>query len=476
MAKLLDKFGNPLPKAYGGPLVGDSRHRRQVPLWPADANKAIRPSDRRKIMSTARFLFAKVGMVRGAITDMARYSVGGGLVPQSRVKEREAGNAYEAAWRQWTTACDVTGRHSFGAMQRLASMRMDIDGDVGFLMVNGANGWPQLQIIEGHRIASEWRDDIFTDGVRLGRHGRPVSYKITNADKSRVVNADNFIHLYDPDRADQARGVSALCHAIEHCRDIWDILDYEKTGVKLNAAIGLAITTDGGTADPGASYIESGYDPSTATSAPFERFEAGMVPRLDSGEQIQSFGSNRPNPSFAGFVDFLIRDVSVGLGLPFEFVWNSEKLSGTAQRFILAKAARRFEERQQVLTDRFLARVWNWVIAKAIARGEAPATPGWWRVNWQHPAKITVDVGREATANRDDIRAGLRTIAEDAGERGVDWQELRDQSQREADDLLTRARALADAHDVSMEFATSLLQAKSANPPTNPEGSSAPQF
>jgi len=193
-----------------------------------------------------------------------------------------------------------------------------------------------------------------------------------------------------------------------------------------------------------------------------------MVPRLKTGESIDSFASNRPNPTFQGFLEFLVRDVAVGLGVPVEFIWDTSKLSGATQRFVMAKASRAFEARQQLLISRLCDRVWRWVIAKGIKRGDLKDSPDWWRVSWQRPARITVDVGREASANINDIRMGTRTIAEDAGERGVDWLEMRDQTEREANDLIERAKRLAESHEISLEFAVGLLSSPSPNPPTNP--------
>jgi capsid protein len=48
---------------------------------------------------------------------------------------------------------------------------------------------------------------------------------------------------------------------------------------------------------------------------------------------------------------------------------------------------------------------------------------GWQQVGWQTPRSITVDVGREATARRDDVKAGLMTLSDYFGEQGIDWKE-----------------------------------------------------
>jgi hypothetical protein len=74
-----------------------------------------------------------------------------------------------------------------------------------------------------------------------------------------------------------------------------------------------------------------------------------------------------------------------------------------------------------VLISSFLGKLWNYAIANAMRRRELPQNPNWRSVHWQTPRSITVDVGREATARRDDVKAGLMTLADFFGEQGLDW-------------------------------------------------------
>ncbi len=466
---ILDQWGKPLAHS-GYYQSANGRERRYVPAVADDSDKTLTPSARKQVLGLARYLHANNGMVRGAVADLTRYSVGGGLVPQSQASP-EIAEAYENFWREWSKIADATGRRSFEQLQQLASIRMDVDGDAGFVLRKTATGYPQLQLVEGHAIGSDSEDKGWFDGVRVTPDGQPLAYRVLGPDKTHTdIAARDFILLAETERAGQQRGLSALAHALDHVRDVADILSYEKTGVKMAASVGIAITTQAGAVDEGASYIESGADaPVSAGGSPLETFEAGMVPRLRIGEKIESFSSNRPNPSFTGFIEHLLRDVSVGLGLPFEFIWNAEKLGGASQRFVLAKAQRRFEQRQSYLTGALLNRVWGWVIASAIKRGDLPKSDDWWRVRWQAPAKITVDVGREANANRDDIRMGLRTLQEDAGERGVDWMELRGQAERETADLIARAQRVAKETGVDFQTVLYFMQGRAPNQPTPPE-------
>lgn len=468
MSQIVDHRGNPISAQpqrrqkfgylnhhYRGTEV--NRYRSFIYQTIGDSTLTLNKATRRQLMGYARWLYVNSGMVRGAVNDVARYSVGCGLKPQGLT---EASQEYENYFAEWCKVADVAGVFNFYQMQKLASVRMDIDGDLGFLMVR--KDFPQLQIIESHTVENPQSHKGAHDGVIANKQGRPVAYNLRDGKNFRRISSNDFILVSDPDRVMQLRGVTALAHATDHIRDQMEILDFEKVGVKMSSAIGVAITSTGGTLDDGQGLVESGYTAADTGTVPWDTWQAGMVPRLKPGEDVTSFASNRPNATFVGFLEHLLRDVALGLGVPYEFLVDPAK-QGTASRFILEKAQRRFEERQDTIR-KFSNRVWSWVIASGIKRGDIPPSEGFWKVKWQAPKKITVDNGRDSKANADALKLGTRTLAEDTGERGHDWQEVRGQIEREADDLLSRAKMLADKHGVTMETAISLLSQRQPNP------------
>jgi capsid protein len=109
--------------------------------------------------------------------------------------------------------------------------------------------------------------------------------------------------------------------------------------------------------------------------------------------------------------------------LPYEFAADSSSVGGAGVRLVVAKADRRFSYRQLILINRLIEPVWAYVIGDAIARGELPAQPQWWRISSTTPRRITVDAGREAQQNRADVEMGLKTISQSYGELGLDFEE-----------------------------------------------------
>lgn len=451
--------------------AGHSRARSSPSHHPQDVRRDLNRFTRLQLLSKARWLYVNDGLTRGAINDVARYSVGSGLTPQAQTRDSALNDQYEEYWRQWCNVADVTGRMHFNRLQRILSIAIDRDGDVGLMMVRSAGGFPQVQLVESHRIGdtntqAQGDGTDWIDGVRLNSMGRAIAYRIVSEDvqgirTAKEVPASDFILLSDPDRADQARGVTALYHAINTLHDKKEIIDFERKGVKLHSAIGAVLKKKFGDADNWKDDEAKGPDGQPLNL--MKVLEGAEIPVISTEEELELTRSDRPSPAFTGFLEFLIRDMATGLGVPYEFVWNPEKIGGANTRFILEKAQRRFRERQDLLISTVLNRLWFWVISVGIARGDLPHNDQAWRVRWQLPADLSVDAGRDGNSDREDVKLGLMNEAEHFGRRGRDWQEERDQKEREVGDLLTRAARLAKAHGIEVGMALQLLQLSTPN-------------
>jgi capsid protein len=130
----------------------------------------------------------------------------------------------------------------------------------------------------------------------------------------------------------------------------------------------------------------------TARSAFDSLLKGGKLVALKPDESIESFQSNRPSPTFTGFLEHLRRDSALGV-IPFEFAADSSKIGGAGVRLIVAKADRRFSFRQMILERRLIRPVWAYVIGDAIARGLLPSLPTWWRIATVPPKRVTCSPG-----------------------------------------------------------------------------------
>ena len=204
-----------------------------------------------------------------------------------------------------------------------------------------------------------------------------------------------------------------------------EILSLEKLAVKTQSDITRTITRENPNFDGTQSdfeafgmkpqdYGDGMTDPSEAST-----FIGGKVLSLAPGEKLESFESARPNTTFNGFIEHLMKDSMAGV-LPYEFTIDPTKAGGASVRLIVAKADRIFQHLQNIMIQRMLTPIWGYIIGTAIEEGELPANEYWNKVSWTTPRRITVDAGRDAQQNRLDIESGVKTLTEHYLEQGDD--------------------------------------------------------
>jgi len=411
------------------PYEGAGFSRKRPVIYGAHARDSrldLNEATRVELLKLARHMYRNVGLIKGAVDSIATYSIGPGLRPQYRGADQDFGRLCEEYWRDVVVPSpEVTGRMTWTDMLLALSRSIDVDGDVFVVMTEKG----KLQIVEGHRVC-EGDDYGTSDGVFLGKLGEPTAYLVQTGELYRKLGAETVIHLMELERPDQIRGGSSLARALNHVRDLKMLGEFEKDALKLQGSIAAVITTDQGDelAGQGGFFgTVQAQDSGESTIAREEITSSATIPRLSPGEKIEMIGPNRPHAGFEPFAKFLIRDVAMGLGLPVEFVYDPASVGGAGMRFIVAKAQRRFEQRQRLLIDRFCNRAWRYFIGGAIANGDLPAVEDYSKVTWQTPKSLTVDAGREAQQSREDYKAGLTTLSDYFGELGMDWMEVSDQ-------------------------------------------------
>lgn len=414
------------------PYEGAGFSRKRPIIYGAHARDSkidLNESTRTELLKLARHMYRNIGIVKGAIDSIAAYSIGPGLRPQYRGQDENFGKLAEAYWRDVISpAPEVTGRMTWTDLLMALSRSIDIDGDVFVVLTDSG----KLQVVEAHRVC-EGDDYGTTDGIFLGKLGEPTAYLIEANDTYRKLASDLVIHLMEIERPDQIRGASGLSRALNHLRDLKLVTEFEKDALKVQSSIAAVITSTEGDAiaNSGGFFGKIQSRDTENDVAREEIISSANIPRLSPGEKIENLAPSRPGTSFEPFAKFLIRDIALGLNLPPEFVYDPASVGGAGMRFVVAKAQRRFEQRQRLLIDRFCNKAWRYFIARAIAVGDLPEVEDYDRVSWQTPKSLTVDAGREAQQAREDYKAGLVTLSDYFGELGQDWQEQIDQRKAE---------------------------------------------
>jgi hypothetical protein len=278
----------------------------------------------------------------------------------------------------------------------------------------------------------------YYQGIVTNDFGEPIAYRIFRVDRSGVyfnpedVPAANFCHYFDPFRVDQYRGVTDFHSGIRTARSLYEILEAEKAGVRFASQQAALVFSDRGTANP-----RNLFTPNPAVTLgngqqqQNELSEVGMIRYFGNADKIEVMPS-RPSQAFTGFVQHLMHEISLAVGIPQAVLFGSQGYQGPSVRAEFAAADRVFTRHQGVLVDKVLDPIKNAVLIDAIARGDltAPslkagetmvqalrrATAG----EWRFPAKLSIDVGRESAANLNENRQGAKSLAEIASEEGTD--------------------------------------------------------
>ena len=355
--------------------------------------------------------------------------------------DREYNAEISAYFHAWCKTADVTGRHSFKKLIQLAAEERPVDGDCGFV-IRRAGDDLKIQLVPSTRIGNpNTQSDIsqnYYQGVCTNDYGQPVAYRIFRVDRSGVyfdpedVPASQFCHYFDPFRVDQYRGVTDFHAGIRTARSLYEILEAEKAGVRFASQQAALVFSDRGTANP-----RNLFTPNPAVTLgngqqqQNELSEVGLIRYFGTADQIQVMPS-RPSQAFAGFVQHLMHEISLAVGIPQAVLFGSQGYQGPSVRAEFAAADRVFHRHQGVLTDKVLDPIKNAVLIDAIARSEIStpklkagetmvqalrrATCG----EWRFPAKLSIDVGRESAANLNENRQGAKSLAEIASEEGTD--------------------------------------------------------
>ena len=355
--------------------------------------------------------------------------------------DRDYNQTISEYFHAWCKTCDVTNRHSFKKLVQLAAEERQVDGDCGFVIRRAGEGL-KIQLVPATRIGNpNMQSDVgqnYYQGIVTNDFGEPIAYRIFRVDRSGVyfnpedVPAANFCHYFDPFRVDQYRGVTDFHSGIRTARSLYEILEAEKAGVRFASQQAALVFSDRGTANP-----RNLFTPNPAVTLgngqqqQNELSDVGMIRYFGNADKIEVMPS-RPSQAFTGFVQHLMHEISLAVGIPQAVLFGSQGYQGPSVRAEFAAADRVFTRHQGVLVDKVLDPIKNAVLIDAIARGDltAPslkagetmvqalrrATAG----EWRFPAKLSIDVGRESAANLNENRQGAKSLAEIASEEGTD--------------------------------------------------------
>jgi lambda family phage portal protein len=425
------------------------------------------------LRARSRDLERHAPLARGALNTNVINVVGTGLTVLPRIDREflglseEEADAWERqaqrlfnAWAE-TESCDLTREQDFAGLTSLALLSTLLSGDVlsvrRFKRRQGDLFATKVQLVEADRISNpRWapNTDLLIEGVELDEDGAAIAYHVLDhhpgdafgvarqtwkrvpafgPEGSRTASL-----LFQKRRPGQPRGVPYLAPVIETLKQLDTYGESELQSTVVASFFTAFVKTVGGGAGVG---LESLVEDENTEEARDITLGPGIIAELDEGEDVAFANPMRPNATFDAFVKAFLRQVGVGLDLPYEVLVKHFTASYSASRAALLEARKAFRTLRRWLVGKWCRPWYAAVVEEAVARGLLDA-PGfferplvrraWLGADWAGAAAGQIDPKKEAEAARTRVEAGFSTLQQETAElTGGDWEANHEQRAKE---------------------------------------------
>ena len=373
------------------------------------------------IRNRARSLRRNNAYAAKIIQSLASNVIGTGILASSSDSD------FLSLYNKWadSTDADSGNRTNFYGLQKQAFEGLTESGEVLIIrQYDKKKVLPlRLKILESDFLDRSKHDlgKNLIQGVQFDNAGTVTGYYLFDkhpgdvSSQSKLIKAEDVIHLYRVDRPGQVRGISWLSPVMIQLKKLSDYEDalLEKQIIS-NLFTGFIYDTN-----------DTGAGTTTQVS-----LEPGSMMTLPPGKQIEF--SAPPQPSAPeSYLGHILKGISAGVGLPYEILTgNLSEVNFSSARISWGEFQRLIDDwRWNLLVPQLLNRVWQWVFEASVLSGlyradEAPP------VEFTPPRRVMTDIAREVPAILTMIRTGLITPSEAVREQGFNpnnfWQEYSD--------------------------------------------------
>ena len=458
------------------------------------------------LRSRSRSVYMTAPIATSAIKTTKTNVVGGGLKLKPRIDYEVLGLTEDQAteWEKavkrefslWADSkmCDIYRMNNFYEMQQLIFLGVLMNGE-GFSIRRYENPTPympyglRLQIIEADRICTpsssgfatyannlwgkaENGNEIF-DGIELNANGAAIAYHICNQypyitqvkgpnkpyEWERVdaygkkTGMANVLHIFEPERAEQRRGVPMLAPIIEALKQLSRYTDAELMAAVISAMFTVFIKTTSPTSDmPLTEGIPESADKVSTDPNEYEMGN-GLINILGENESIEIADPKRPNTAFDGFVNATVKQIGAALEIPKELLLKEFNSSYSASRAALLEAWKMFKSRREMLAREFCQPVYEFFLTEAVANGRIkapgfftdPIIKAWCQANWNGAAAGMIDPTKEVNAAKMRVEEGFSTREEETmGLTGGDYDANARQLKKENEILVEAKKILSE--------------------------------
>ena len=422
--------------------------------------------------------------------------VGQGIKFQSQVMKRRGNklddvinDRIEKAWATWGKAdnCHTAGKMSFADLERCIIRSTAEGGEILVRMVKqrfGKSTVPfALELIEPDQLVDNYSGrandgNEIRMGVEVDEWQRPVAYWLyprhpgdyafastAPSNTWQRVPASEVLHIGLFDRPGQTRCVPWMHATMLKLRHIGGTEEAEIVATRASAAImgfvqSPELDMPGGPTDPGdADDVMNGekvFDMSP-----------GIIKQLAPGETFSGFNPSRPNTGLEGFLRYMLRGVSVGLGISYATATGDYSQSNySSSRMSLLDDRDNWRVLQQWMIRSFHQKVYEAWLEMAVLSGtlDLPAFESapevYQDIRWMPRGWEWVDPAKEVAAAKAAVRCGFMNVADEIAAKGGDIEDVFKQRRRELD--------LAATYDLILETDPAQVDDKGVVQPLSP--------
>lgn len=284
----------------------------------------------------------------------------------------------DAAYDEWSWSVTLDGKYSMAQLCRQLFTSARRDGEI-FVRKWRTSDNPFGLLLEpvdadqvDHRYNEEARGgrNEIRMGIEVDEKGRPVAYYLEGARRTRVP-ASEIIHIYDPARANQSRGVTDFHSVTLQLHFIEQYSHYALVAARSAAAMPLIWEKQEG-GIPGAGNPDP-QTPAANNSKPvMTELQPGLWGYAPDGYKATTIDLKQPSAMFAEFMKEQKREASSGLNVSYgELANDYSDASFSAQRSAMLATRDTWKSMQAWFIGAFLRPVYKDFILEAMLAGAA---------------------------------------------------------------------------------------------------------
>jgi len=407
-------------------------------------------SDYLRLIELARDLDRNNMVVGQGITRLINNVLQDGIKVDPQTGDDELNRILSKKWKDWSEdpeRCDVAGEHALRKLAEIALRCVVVDGDIIPLLTAGG----KIQHIEAHRVRrSKATKKNVVGGFLLDAVRRrlevwiapeslsPYSLGPKLSEMRRVPIRDGkgqrqVLHVYNPRRISQTRGVTHLAAVADTSLQIDDLM-FSKL-VQAQAVSCFAILRE--MSDEAPSGTPPGATGTTETETLAdgkERTIQGIAPGLEimgrRGEKISGFSPSVPNAEFFEHAALMLSILAINLDLPVvAFLMDATKTNFSGWRGAMDQAKVGFRAIQKWMIERFYEPLYQWKMRQFALDDDVLAflqksDVDFLAHRWNPPSWPYIEPAKDAKADQTRLDSRLISQRRVHAERGRDWDEV----------------------------------------------------